>query len=216
MLIFPTRSLRNLSGRQITEVFIVFLESTAATFPNLKTIFDYCNNAVEDGLSATFESVAPPESLQELISNITQNPLHTFNLIEGADVLNKEFKPQSTESQNRGNAGAVNAANSLLDQFGETDGDDGGNGNGNRPEAQAEGETGLHQDEDQDDTSEDERGGNSDSREQGQMADNNVKDGSTHDDDRLDDDDKDEGYEQENPAKRQKIGGLFVCAGRFN
>ena len=174
MLIFPTRSLRNLSGKQITEVFIAFLESTTATFPNLKIVFDYCNNAMEDKSSATFESVAPPESFQELIWNITQNPLHTFNLIEGADVLNKSFRPQSTESHNRDNTGAANAENSLLGQSGEKDGDDGDDSNSDRPEAKAEGATGLQQDEDQDDTSGDGRDGMSDSGEQQQVADNNM------------------------------------------
>jgi hypothetical protein len=48
------------------------------------------------------------------------------------------------------------------------------------------------------------------------MDDDNMENGSDDDDDRIDDDDEDEGYEQENPAKRQKIGSLFFRGGRSN
>lgn len=189
------RSMRCFTGTKIIERFVAFLEATATTFPDLQEVFNYCHNAMTDRSSATFDSVAPPESLRELISNMTENPSlnHTFTLLRGHDVLNKEFKPRSAEMHNGDDPGASDAANSLLDQFGETD-----DGSGE-----------LFEDKDDAATSEDERDGKSDSSEQRQMTGNYTNDDSDDDDDNIDDhDDEDEDSGLERPAKRQKIGSF--------
>lgn len=199
------------------EVFVAFLEATATAFPSLQEVFDYSNEAMTNSAS---ESFLLTTSFRKLLSNMNQNPDHTFELIKGAEVLNTEFEYQSAEQHSEDNTGTSDTAHSLLDQFGEPDGDDGGHGNGNRPEARIEGETGLQQDENKDATSGDERDNKSASPEEGRMADDNTEDDpdDDDDDDRLDEDDEDEdeGYEQENLAKRQKIGSLFFRAGRLN
>lgn len=201
MLIRSAYSLHNLKGEQLTEVFVAFLEATAATFPNLQEIFDYSNKAMTSSSSGTLDLATP---LRKLLSDINQNPDHSLESIEGADVLNTEFEYHKSNPHNGGNVIASDAAHSLLEQSRET-------GNGNHPEANVENETDLRQSEDKDDTSDDEREGKTDSPEWSEMIDRYMRDVPDDDDDNnLDGDVRDEGCEPQHPAKREKLGSFAI------
>jgi hypothetical protein len=204
MLICSAYSLNDLKGDQLMEVFVAFLEATAATFPGLQGVFNYSSDATKRNASGSLDLATP---FRKLLASMNQNPNHAIADIEGADVLNTEFEYHNAKSHSGGNTKASDAANSLLDQLEETGSDNGGDGNDNRPRAIVEGETGLG-DEEKDNTSGDAHDRKSVSLDQQETIDNYVKDVSDDNDNNLDDGDGDHGSEPERPAKRQKIGSL--------
>lgn len=100
------------------EVFVAFLEATATVFPNLKEIFDYSIDATTGSASEAFLLTTP---FRKLLSNMNQNPDHTFELIKGADVLNTEFDYQSSISHRHDNTGSVDGADAVARQLGDTE-----------------------------------------------------------------------------------------------
>jgi hypothetical protein len=109
--------LKHLKGCQRVEVFVAFLEATAAVFPDLQEVFDYSNDATTDSASEAFILTTP---FRKLLSNMNQNPDHTFELITGVDVLNTEFEFHSAKSHNGDNTGSSDVTDSVARQLGET------------------------------------------------------------------------------------------------
>lgn len=100
------------------EVFVAFLEATAAVFPNLREVFDYSNDAMTSSASEALPLTTP---FRKLLSDINQNPDHTFEIIKGADVLNTEFEYQSARRHNGASVESAGGADAVARQLGETE-----------------------------------------------------------------------------------------------
>jgi hypothetical protein len=72
MLICYAYSLKGLRGRQLVEVFVAFLEATAAIFPSLREIFNYSNDTTTSSAS---EILHLTTSFRKLLAGINQTQI---------------------------------------------------------------------------------------------------------------------------------------------